>query len=64
MIYTWRDPHTGSYRVSSLAPDWYRPDADVSGPRVIVSHGGAVIDDTDWPLAERLEVARRRQQQP
>ena len=61
-VYTWREPDTGIHRVSNLAPGWYRPYAEVHGPRVLVTLSGRVIDDTAWPLAERLEVEKRRQQ--
>lgn len=62
MIYSWREPDTGAQRISNVAPSWYRPDAEVVGPRVVVTLNRRVIDDTSWPLAERLEAKRRREQ--
>jgi hypothetical protein len=59
-VYTWREPQSGVQRVSNVAPGWYRPYARVIGPRVVVTLDRAVIDDTAWPLVERLEVERRR----
>ena len=61
MIYSWREPDTGAQRTSNIAPPWYRPDAEVAGPRVIVRLNRRVIDDTSWPLARRLEASRRAQ---
>ena len=56
-VYTWRE--TQVTRMSNVAPRWYRPDAPVHGPRVIVTLGKTVIDDTSLPLAKRMELARK-----
>ena len=56
-VYTWRETHVT--RMSNVAPRWYRPDAPVYGPRVIVTLGKTVIDDTSLPLEKRMELARK-----
>jgi hypothetical protein len=62
MIYSWREADTGAQRISNVAPDWYRPDAEVVGPRVVVTLNRKVVDDTSWPLAKRLEAKERLEQ--
>ena len=62
MIYSWREADTGAQRISNVAPGWYRPDAEVVGPRVVVTLNRRVVDDTSWPLAQRLEATRQREQ--
>ena len=60
-VYAWREPHSGATRMSNIAPAWYRPYPDVAaGPRVIVTLGPKVLDDTALPLDKRLELARRQ----
>jgi hypothetical protein len=58
-VYTWKDPADGGTRVSNFPPPWYAPSAPVSGPRVVVTRGQAVVDDTSLPLEERSRLARR-----
>jgi len=53
-MYTW---HEGaSLKVSNLAPYWYRVDRPVRGPRVVVTQGKRVIDDTSLPMEERRSL--------
>jgi len=60
-VYSWREPHSGATRMSNLAPAWYRQYPDVAaGPRVVVTLGARVIDDTALPLEKRLELAQRK----
>jgi hypothetical protein len=60
-VYTWRDPQSGATRISNVAPAWYRHYAEVApGPRVVVTLGRTVIDDTGLPLEKRIELARRQ----
>jgi hypothetical protein len=57
-LYSW---HEGSEkRISVTAPAWYRADAAVRGPRVLVTEGLCTIDDTALPLARRRALARHR----
>jgi len=53
-IYTWREL-SGVVHVSNRAPRWYQPDARVIGPRVVVTLGRTVVDDTGLPLRQRFE---------
>lgn len=53
-MYSW---HEGaSLRVSNHPPGWYRVDRPVRGPRVVVTHGKRVIDDTGLPMDERRSL--------
>jgi hypothetical protein len=70
-VYTWVEPGSGETRgetrISTIPPAWYRQpyqEPIVHAPRVIVSIGTAVIDDTAWPLAKRLELFQRRNSRP
>ena len=66
-VYTWEEPRTGETRISTIAPAWYRQpylEQVVPAPRVVVSIGTAVIDDTALPLARRLELFERRNPKP
>ena len=65
-VYSWEEPRTGGTRISTVAPAWYRfPYVEhVAGPRVVVSIGATVIDDTALPLAKRLELFERRHPKP
>jgi hypothetical protein len=54
-VYTWRDL-TGVVQISNDPPRWYQADARVIGPRVIVTQGSALIDDTGLPLRQRLAL--------
>jgi hypothetical protein len=56
-VYTWRDL-SGETHVSNVAPRWYQPDARVIGPRVVVTVGDTLIDDTALPLGKRLQQQR------
>ena len=58
-VYSWKDPVGGGTRVSSFPPPWYEPSGPVSGPRVVVTRGQALVDDTSLPLEERSRLARR-----
>lgn len=58
-VYTWKDPADGGTRVSSFPPSWYAPSAPVRGPRVVVTRGQRVVDDTALTLEERERLARR-----
>jgi len=53
-VYSWKDPATGQSKFSNIAPSWYSRHENVSGPRVIATIGGKVIDDTALPYADRL----------
>ena len=53
-MYSWREG--GSLKVSNNPPGWYRVDRPVRGPRVLVTQGKQVIDDTDLPMDERLRL--------
>ena len=57
-LYSWHEE--GEKRISVTAPAWYRPDAAVRGPRVLVTEGLRTIDDTALPLARRRALARHR----
>lgn len=56
-LYSWKDPETGQPRFSTVAPRWYRPNAPVNGPKVVVTRGSAFIDDTSLELRDRLAMA-------
>ena len=53
-IYSWRDG--ASMKVSNNPPGWYRIDRPVRGPRVVVTQGKRVIDDTGLPMEERRSL--------
>ena len=53
-MYSWKDPDTGGSYLSNIAPPWYSRGEMVSGPRVIATLGGKVVDDTACPYEERL----------
>lgn len=55
-VYRWREG--ASLKYSNIAPAWYRIDTQVRGPRVVVSEGKRVIDDT------RLSIEDRRRMRP
>jgi hypothetical protein len=56
-VYTWKDANTGASKISSVPPPWYSRNEKASGPRVIVTLGGKVIDDTGLPVEDRLELS-------
>lgn len=53
-VYSWKDPTSGQTRFSNIAPRWYSRGENVSGPRVIQTLGGKVVDDTSLPYEDRL----------
>ena len=57
-LYSWHEG--GEKRISVTAPAWYRADAAVRGPRVLVTEGLRTIDDTGLPLVRRRALARHR----
>jgi len=57
-LYSWHEG--GEKRISVTAPAWYRGDRPVRGPRVLVTEGVRIIDDTALPLARRRALARHR----
>jgi hypothetical protein len=57
-LFSWHED--GKKRISVTAPAWYRADATVRGPRVLVTEGLRTIDDTGLPLARRRALARHR----
>lgn len=58
-VYVWRDPASGVTRVSNFAPAWYARNQGMDGPRVVVTLGSRIVDDTSLPLEARLELAAR-----
>ena len=58
-VYTWKDPQAGTSRFSNVAPPWYRNDNVVNGPRVVVSIGRQVVDDTALPMEKRMALSGR-----
>jgi len=56
-VYSWKDPETGQTRFSNIAPRWYSRGETVSGPRVIVTAGDKVIDDTALAYDDRLRIS-------
>jgi len=53
-MYSW---HEGaSMKVSNVPPAWYRVDRPVGGPRVVVTQGKRVIDDTGLAMEARLHL--------
>ena len=69
-VYSWKDAATGASKFSNVPPPWYRALEAVDGPRVLVTIGVRVIDDTAQSFEERLrlsgksrvEIERMRQQ--
>ena len=53
-MYAWRDG--ASMKVSNNPPGWYHVDRPVRGPRVVVTQGKRVIDDTGLPVEERRRL--------
>jgi len=50
-IYQWKDPETGSTKLTNLRPPWYRNDQQ-SGPRTQLILHGQLIDDTAVPATQ------------
>jgi len=53
-MYSWREG--ASLKVSNNPPGWYRVDRPVRGPRVLVTQGRRVLDDTGLAMEERLRL--------
>jgi hypothetical protein len=53
-VYSWREGP--SLKVSTVAPNWYREDRPVRGPRVLVMQGKRLIDDTGLPIDQRRKL--------
>jgi hypothetical protein len=53
-MYSWREG--ASLKVANNPPGWYRADRPVRGPRVVVTQGKRVIDDTGLSMEERLRM--------
>jgi hypothetical protein len=53
-VYSWKDPDRGQSKLSNIAPPWYSRGEIVSGPRVVETLGGRVVDDTALPYEDRL----------
>ena len=53
-MYSWRDG--ASMKVSNNPPGWYRLERPVRGPRVVVTQGRRIVDDTGLPMDERLSL--------
>ncbi len=53
-VYSWKDPDSGQSKLSNIAPPWYSRGEIVSGPRVIQTLDGRVVDDTALPYEDRL----------
>src|SRR5476651_2524706 len=57
-VYSWVDPGTGQWRLSSVAPSWYSATRS-GGPRTVVTLGPDVLDDTGQPEGERVKLQKR-----
>ena len=53
-MYSWRGG--ASLKVANNPPGWYRVDRPVRGPRVVVTQGKRVLDDTGLTMEERLRM--------
>ncbi len=53
-VYSWKNPSTGKTNFSNIAPSWYSRGETVSGPRVIKTSNGRVVDDTALSYEDRL----------
>jgi hypothetical protein len=53
-VYSWKE--AGSTRLSSEEPAWYRSYEPVRGPRVTVTVGNRLVDDTSLPMEKRLAL--------
>jgi len=60
-MYAWKDPNSGQSKFSNIAPPWYHRGEQVSGPRVIQTLGGKVVDDTALPYERRLLLSGKSQ---
>jgi hypothetical protein len=53
-MYSWREG--ASQKIANDPPAWYRVDRPVRGPRVVVTQGKRVIDDTGLAMEKRLHM--------
>ena len=53
-LYTWKEGT--STRYSNQPPAWYRVDGPAKGPRVLVTQGSQVLDDTGLSMEERRRM--------
>lgn len=66
-MYVWKDPETGTTKMSNLRPEWFRNPA-MRGPHTQLLLNGRLVDDTRFPLnldqsmlvAKKLEEAARQ----
>ena len=56
-VYTWRELSGAVYPETSIR-DPFHADAQVRGPRVVVTRGDTVIDDTGLPFRQRRQRQR------
>ena len=62
-VYSWKDAATGASRFSNVPPPWYRAMEAVDGPRVLVTIGIRVIDDTAQSYEDRLLLSGKSREQ-
>ena len=53
-VYSWKEGN--STRISNEPPAWYRVEAAASGPRVLVTRGTQILDDTGLSMEERRRM--------
>ena len=53
-MYSWYEG--ASKKVSNVPPGWYRFDRPARGPRVVVTQGKRLLDDTGLSMEERLRM--------
>ena len=53
-VYIWKE--AGATRISTEPPPWYRVEGPVNGPRVVVTKGRRVVDDTGLRMEERWRL--------
>jgi len=56
-LYSWKDPNTGETKLSNIAPRWYNREERISGPRVVKTLNGKVVDDTALSYEDRLMLS-------
>jgi len=62
-VYSWKDAASGASRFSNVPPPWYRATEAVDGPRVLVTIGIRVIDDTALSYEDRLLLSGKSREQ-
>ena len=62
-VYSWKDAATGASRFSNVPPPWYRATEEVDGPRVLVTIGIRLIDDTALSFEDRLMLSGKTRDQ-